>query len=131
MFRVSESVMSAINRLLKNLNSFFHIVLETGAVSVIIFNQESLIVGFTCRICWHNTSADWTFFFDSYRNNVLACNWCFLMVNTDILSLLEQSSCMFSSWSWTWEVSIRNLISGYVSREQYLVLYVIISSPAA
>lgn len=31
---------------------------------------------------------------------------------------------MFSSWSWTWEVSIRNLMSGYVFLVDHLVLYI-------
>lgn len=36
MFRVSMNVMSAIGQLLKNLNVFFQIVLEKGALSLLL-----------------------------------------------------------------------------------------------
>lgn len=53
MCRVSGNVTSAIDRFLKSLTDFFHIVLGTGMVLVVLFTQESLVSGY-CRFHCHD-----------------------------------------------------------------------------
>ena len=117
MFRVRRSAMSAIDQFFKSLTIFFQTVPVTG----IIFNgTEGVLLRISGGVRILTDYFVMIFVpieldIYIYRNKSVGCCLVFSFGNIDILFLLKQSSCMFSSRSWTWEVGIRNLMFGYAT----------------